>query len=168
MLWLMWSVFASMAAPVPARPSLQVVRFIGNRQVATAELQAAAHEIGPALSDDDGPERLVLAVTRVYFDNGYVTARVEEPMLARDGALVLHVSEGARFYVRAISFSGAWPRAADKLRRSLRTHAGEVFSRARVVADVERLSSAVGGAVTPLTRLDVERHTVDLELALSE
>jgi outer membrane protein assembly factor BamA len=166
MMWLVWSVFASMAAPVAARPSLQLVRFVGNHQVATAELQAAAQQIGAALSDDEGPERLVLAITRIYFDNGYVTARIDEPMLARDGALVIHVSEGARFYVRAISFSGAWPRAALQLRASLRTRAGEVFSRARVVADVERLASTVAGAVTPLTRLDVERHTVDLELAL--
>jgi hemolysin activation/secretion protein len=166
MLWMVWSVFASVSTVAQAGPALQVVRFDGNREVATATLQTAAQRVGPALSDDDGPERVALAVTEVYFDNGYVTARVEEPVRASDGALVVHVSEGARFYVRAISFSGGWPRAAAELRASLRTRAGDAFSRARVVADVERLASRVNGTVTPLTQLDVEHHAVDLELAL--
>ncbi len=166
MLWLVWSVFASASSVAQAGPVLQVVRFDGNRAVATATLQAVVERLGAAISDDEGPERLALAVTEVYFDAGYVTARVVEPVRASDGALVVHVDEGARYTVRAISFSGAWPRDAGELRGSLRTRAGDAFSRARLVADIKRLAATVHGAVTPLTRLDVEHHTVDLELAL--
>jgi hypothetical protein len=39
-----------------------------------------------------------------------------------------------------------------------------VFSRADVVADVKRLSALVrGGSVTPLSHVDVEHHTIDIE-----
>jgi hemolysin activation/secretion protein len=166
MLWLVWSVFASASPVVQAASPLQVVRFDGNHAVGTAALQAVVERLGPRLSDDEGPERLALAVTEVYYDNGYVTARIAEPVRASDGALVVHVEEGARFTVRAISFSGAWPRAATELRASLRTRAGDAFSRARLVADIRALAATVKGAVTPVTRLDVEHHTVDLELSL--
>jgi hypothetical protein len=166
MLWLVWSVFASAAPVVQAGPVVQVVRFDGNRAVATATLHALVERLGAALGDDEGPERLALAVTEVYFDAGYVTARVVEPRRASDGAWVVHIDEGARYTVRAISFSGAWPRDAAELRGSLRTHAGEAFNRARLVADIKRLAATVHGAVTPLTRLDIEHHTIDLELAL--
>jgi hemolysin activation/secretion protein len=151
---------------LPAEPSLQRVRFDGNREIATAELRAAAQRLGARLGDDDGPALLALAVTEVYFDNGYLTVGVAEPVRARDGALVVHVIEGARFRVRAIAFSGAWPRAGAELRASLRTRAGEIFSRARIMTDVASLAASVDGTVTPLTQIDVEHHLVDVELAL--
>jgi outer membrane protein assembly factor BamA len=167
MLWLMWTVFASLPMPAQAQPLVQTVRFDGNRKVATATLRAVAAKLGATIAGDDGPERLSVAVLTAYFDAGYVTARVDEPRLARDGTLVVHVSEGPRFFVRAISFSGAWPRATAELRAELGTHSGDAFNRARIAADVARLSSLVdGAAVAPITRLDVEHHTVDLELAL--
>ncbi|HEY2747621.1 MAG TPA: POTRA domain-containing protein [Polyangia bacterium] len=166
MSWLLWGVLASVAVTTQAGPALQAVRFEGNRAVATTALHAVVERLGPAISDDDGPERLALAVTALYFDNGYVAVRVAEPVRASDGALVVRVDEGARYTVRAISFSGAWPRETAALRGQLATRAGDTFSRARLVGDIRRLAATVRGAVTPLTRLDVEHHTIDLELSL--
>ena len=144
------------------------VRFDGNRAVPTAALQAAVAQLGAAISEPDGPERLAVVVTALYFDRGYIAVRVDEPTRASDGALVVRLSEGDRFAVHAISFSGAWPRAEDDLRAVMRTRAGAVFCRADVAADLRRLSALAGGAaVTPLTRIDVEHHTIDLEFAIS-
>lgn len=167
MVWMMWGALA-IAAATSGPPSQVIVRFDGNRALATAELQAAVQRLGSAISDADGPERLAVLVTALYFDRGYVAVRVDEPVRAGDGALVVRVSEGDRYSVRAISFSGAWPRAAADLRAGLRTRAGAVFCRADIAADIQQLSTLAGGAaVTPLTRIDVEHHTIDLEFAIS-
>ncbi|HXU74783.1 MAG TPA: POTRA domain-containing protein [Polyangia bacterium] len=167
MAWMIWGALA-VAAATSGPPALVVVRFDGNRAVSTAELQAEVKQLGPAISDADGLERLALRVTALYFDRGYLAVRVDDPIRAGDGALVVHVSEGDRYSVRAISFSGAWPRAEAALRATLRTRAGAVFCRADVAADLKKLSALAGGAaVTPLTRIDSAHHTIDLEFLIS-
>jgi outer membrane protein assembly factor BamA len=166
MAWLLWSALAIATATWGA-PAQRVIRFDGNRALPTAALADLAQRLGPTLDDDDGPERLALAMTALYFDRGYVMVRIDDPVRASDGALVFHVDEGEPFSVGTVTVSGTTPRRAARLRASLRTHAGDVFCRARVVADVAQLSAKTHLAVTPLTRLDVEHHIVNLELALT-
>jgi len=166
MAWLLWGALAIATATSSGAPAQVVVRFDGNRALPTAALQDLVHQLGPALSDDDGPERLALAVTALYFDHGYVMVRIDDPTRASDGALVMHVDEGEQFSIGKVVVSGTTPRRAERLRATLRTHAGDIFCRATVAADVHRLSARTHTAVTPLTRLDTEHHIVDLELAV--
>ena len=130
-----------------------LLHFEGNEQVPTAELEQALGRLG---SFDD--ETLRLAVMALYYDQGFVDVRVDLPMHAGD-TIVIPLHEGARYRLGQVKLAGAWPLGAAV---RLECHHGEVVSRARLVADFERLKALGGGTVTVTTNVDRAQHTLDV------
>ncbi len=159
-------VISSVASAAPSR-----LHFVGNREVTDAALGALV----PAdrkLTDQE-LERVSLKTSQLYWDLGYVDVKVQEtdgtcvigfltPDCKRSGAVTIRIDEGAKFSIGAVEFRG-FPTAVEDL---VKTRAGDVFSRTRLVQDRDRLQASFVGTVMPLTKLDRQLHTVTLRFEL--
>ncbi len=158
---------SSLANAAPSR-----AHFVGNRAVSTAALDAlvpADHE-----PTDQDLERVSLKTSSMYWDLGYVNVKVLETDgtcvvgfptsdCRRSGAVTFRIDEGAKFSIAAVEFRG-FPSAVDDLAR---IRVGDVFSRTAIVEDRERLEAAFGATVMPMTKMDSQRHTIDLMFELT-
>lgn len=122
-------------------------------------------------------ERDVLVLTSALFDRGLVTASFAAPKIVEspDGSkveILLQVTEGPVFKVRQVKFAGDLVApAATYLREAWKTKTGAVFSRTKVVEDVEsvkRFHVAKGSPadVDIETVLDPKSKSVDLTVRL--
>lgn len=111
-------------------------------------------------------------LTAWYYDNGYVTVRVDEPQVERqeDGLVVtVKIEEGPQFRVKTVDLSGEnLPADPRPLLAGLDTKAGEVFSAGGVRDDVQQLVTRLSddgyafAKVEPATEVDVDDKTVDI------
>jgi outer membrane protein insertion porin family len=111
-------------------------------------------------------------LTAWYYENGYVTVRVDEPRVERDedGLVVtVKISEGDPFAVGSVEIAdadGAAPIAPAP--EDLETKAGETFRAGALRDDVQRLVDRLSdegfafAEVDPETRIDVEGREVDV------
>jgi len=111
-------------------------------------------------------------LTAWYYENGYVTVRVDEPRIERDDdgiVVTVKIAEGEPFSVGTVEIAdaaGATPTtiAPD----DLETKTGERFRTGALREDVQRLVDRLSdegfafAEVEPDTRLDVESHKVDV------
>jgi outer membrane protein insertion porin family len=155
---------------------LGAARFEGAKKIAEAELTKVA-DLGAAY-DPARVERAALLVTRLYYDRGMVHARVKPAVLgkpAADGTVIptFEITEGDVFKVSGIKVANASKDDEKAFRKMLETKAKQVFSRGRVEDDVKRVReyySKKGRAVivTPVTKLDIPTHTIDLTLEITD
>ena len=111
-------------------------------------------------------------LTAFYYDNGYVTVRIDEPRIERKGdglEVTVKVDEGPQFAVGEVDIAGAnLPPDAAALRETLDTKPGETFSASALRDDVQRLTERLSddgyafAAVEPDTRVDPEQKVVDV------
>jgi outer membrane protein insertion porin family len=109
------------------------------------------------------------SVGRKYMDAGYIRVRVGDPDVKReeDGLrVVVPVTEGAQYTVGELAVAGD-DVDPEELRELVELAPGDVFSRSRLSADVERLESHYTdqgfyfAKVTPDTDVDAKALTVD-------
>lgn len=143
------------------------VTITGNQAVPTEELRAlitAKH--GEPLSDAE-LERDVLNLQALYLDRGFVTTTVEGPeVTVKDGALSLQVAvnEGPKFTIGSITVAGDLATTKAAYLKKITLKPGDVFSRSRLLADIERLRElhqaqhAEGMAIVPETKLSPDKH----------
>ncbi len=172
--------FRSAAGP---RYLVDTIEFTGARRMSAAQLVAGIQTHGGAVNAAGAPYREDLLaedlarVPYLYYDLGHIDVRVGPPQVVTDEALrrlrvVVPVIEGPVYRLRRVSLPG---RLAGERRRylaALGVHAGEPFSRARLVAGMERvqaLAHRLTGdtiALVPESKVDTERHLIDLDLEI--
>jgi outer membrane protein insertion porin family len=111
-------------------------------------------------------------LTAFYYDNGYVTVRIDEPQIERrDDELVvtIRIDEGARFDVGTVEVEGPnLPENIQDRTGELAMKSGEVFAAGAMRDDVQKLTEWLSedgyafAAVEPATNIDAEAKTVDI------
>jgi outer membrane protein insertion porin family len=111
-------------------------------------------------------------LTAWYYDNGYVTVRIDEPKIERreDGLVVVFkIDEGDQFKIGKVAIAGKdLPEAQEKVPANLATRTGEVFSASALRDDVQRLTEDLseGGFafanIDPATEVDPEEKVVNV------
>lgn len=129
-----------------------------------------------ATFSEDLLERAGLLVNAFYYDRGYLNVKVATPKRTRaaDGttAITFPITEGPIFKIGSVRVSKADPQMEKDFLTHLKFKSGEVFSRAKVVADLEafRARSRQSGKpveIEPRTDLDPKKGIVDLDFVLS-
>ena len=117
---------------------------------------------------------------RLYYrDRGWLDVMVEaaEPEFIKDGAqveLTIRVTEGPRYVLRDVSFSGLVAVPRDELLAEMRLKAGEPFSWSELQKDVRRLERTLAdkgfpnAVVDPQMKFALEGDAVDLAIDISE
>lgn len=114
-----------------------------------------------------------LLITDFYMNNGYINAKVGEPIIKlNDAKTALEVSigitEGDQYRFGEIGFKGELLESASELRKKLKSEPGQIFSRASLRTDIFALTDAYGDKgyafanVNPQTRSDSEKKVVDV------
>lgn len=125
---------------------------------------------------EDLLERAALLVNAFYYDRGYLMVKVEAPKRTRaaDGTttITFTITEGMAFKIGSIRVSKADPQTEKDFLGRLKFKSGEVFSRAKVVADLEAFRARTRQSGKPLdiepqTELDPKKGTVDLDFVVS-
>gem|GEM_PF-5981361 len=122
-------------------------------------------------------ERDVLAVTADLFDRGMITGAFSAPEIVEspDGSkvsILLNVTEGPVFKVRHVVIAGDLVAPQNEYLRTLwSTKAGAVFSRSRVLEDVEKVRSFHASRGTPCdvdidTSVDPKAQRVDVTVKI--
>ena len=109
-------------------------------------------------------------ISRKYMDEGFIRARIDDPEVTVDKkglTVTVSVNEGPQYKVGNVDVIGDESMDRDELWAYVELGEGNVFSRATLTADVERLRAHYAdrgffsAKVTPRTRVDDERRAVD-------
>jgi len=109
-------------------------------------------------------------IERTYMDEGFIRVRIGDPEVSYDeeGLRVeLKISEGPRYFVGEVDVIGDESMDRDELLQYVALAPGEIFGRATLTGDVERLRAHYAdrgyfsAKVSPRTRVDEETRTVD-------
>jgi len=169
-----------------SKVEIRDVTFIGNQHVTDKELSSIiATQKGGALSfltdsgifQEETFERDLLMITAYYYDRGFINVKLGTPQirLSRDKRymyLSIHIDEGPVFSIGKIDFKGDLIGEKQAYYDRLTVKQGEVFNRSKVGKDIVRLNDYYrdkGYAyvnVTPLTNIDLEKRTVDLQFEI--
>lgn len=115
-------------------------------------------------------------LTAFYYDNGYITVRVDEPKVERkeDGLYVtIKVAEGDQFKVGAIAFKGDVRDNLD-LKKGLDLETGDVFHSSKLREDILKLTDKYGDVgyafvnIEPETEIDQDKKTVDITYKIDQ
>jgi outer membrane protein insertion porin family len=120
-----------------------------------------------------------LRIQAMYFDNGFLTAKVGAPELdvsqdKRKVTVTVRVEEGVVYRVGKIRFSGDALAQGQPYGSAITTKSGDVFSRSKVLEDLARIREfhektgtwTPQFEVTPVTRLDTDKSLVDIDFQL--
>jgi outer membrane protein insertion porin family len=170
-----------------SKVEIRDIAFVGNEKIPDAELRGIiATNTGGALSfltdggifQEEVFERDLLMITAYYYDRGFINVKIGTPQiqLSRDKRymyLSIPIDEGPVFRIGKIDFNGdLLGKKADYYQR-LTVASGEMFNRSKVGNDINELTNFYkdkGYAyvnVTPLTRVDLEKKTVDLTFEIA-
>jgi outer membrane protein insertion porin family len=152
------------------------VTFDGNQAVPTSELaQAMATEPGlntpGGIYRDDALQLSVLKIQALYYDRGRLTTQVSDPRvdIGEDGIdIQIRIDEGPEYQLGKIRFDGDLVTTKRGYARLVHSKSGEVFSRAKLLEDIERIRQMheserhPDAVVEPQTNVDPEAHRVDL------
>jgi outer membrane protein insertion porin family len=111
-------------------------------------------------------------LTAYYYDHGYVTVKVDEPIVERkdDGLYItIKIAEGDQFKIGKVDIVGAdLPPDSIRLREGIETTTGEVFSASALREDSQKLTERLSedgyafATVEPQTAIDEQSKTVDI------
>ncbi len=109
-------------------------------------------------------------IQRLYMDNGYIRVQIGEPQVkvTDEGITVaVDISEGPQYHVGVVDVLGDDTMDRDQLVALIEQKSGDVFSRSKLTADVDRLRAFYGdrgfydAGVDPSTQVDPEKLSVD-------
>jgi len=141
----------------------------GNKKVKQADLVKA---IGALLTPSspfnaDAVDRAVLALTTYYYDNGFINVTIATPKpTGGPSPATFDIVEGDQFHVGKVEITGVPPEDAKKYLAMLAVKKGDIFSRSKIQAGLEKVQIAVAREVDPITHLDITKKTIDLEFAV--
>ena len=112
-------------------------------------------------------------LTAFYYDNGYVTVRIDEPQVERTekGLVVrIKIDEGQQFKIGEVTLTGpGLPTDVAPIRAKLQTQPDETFSASDLRDDVQKLTERLSddgyafATVEPATKIDPDRKVVDVD-----
>ncbi len=114
-------------------------------------------------------------ITAVYFDNGYLEAVVEPPVVEMkddDIFITYKISEGRQFRIGTVDVSGDLIVAKELLTEKLTAKSGDVFSRLNIITDIDNIVTDYNNEgyalvdVQPKTALDSEKLIVDIDYVI--
>jgi outer membrane protein insertion porin family len=172
--------FRAAAGP---RYLLDTIEFTGARRMSAAELAAGIQTHGGAVNAAGAPYREDLLaedlarIPTLYYDLGHIDVQVGPPRVAVDQArrrlrVVVPVREGAVYRLRRVSLPAQLSRQRRRYLAALGVRPGEPFSRARLVAGMERVQAlahrltGASVALVPETAIDADRHLIDIDFAI--
>ncbi|MBI4209624.1 MAG: outer membrane protein assembly factor BamA [Deltaproteobacteria bacterium] len=123
--------------------------------------------------DEDLLDRDRLALSSLYFDQGYIQHQINGPRVTlspdrRWVDIFFTIKEGEQFFVGDVQVQGDLLFTERELLSEIETKTSEVFSRSQLGEDIGRLTdryASLGFAftdVSPLTRVDEEKRRVDV------
>jgi outer membrane protein insertion porin family len=126
---------------------------------------------GAGLLNEDELSTDVERITAYYYDNGYLQARVDEPVIEREDDSLrvrIKVEEGAVFRVGALEFAGDVLLPEDELKARLLLREGDIFRASQLRESIFTLTEAYGDLghafadIVPDTRVVAERNEMDV------
>lgn len=145
------------------------VDFKGNAHAKSDELaKAIAGDIGKGTPfTSEHLEKAELELTAYYFDRGYVNVRVATPAPA--STIVFDIQEGDQFRVGKLSIKDAKPADEKKWLALLGVKKGDIFSRTAMTNAMKKLQDATKAQdITPVTKVDADKKTIDVEFDLAK
>lgn len=122
-------------------------------------------------------ERAALLANAFYYDRGFMTVRIDTPKKARgaDGvtAISFKIVEGPVFRIGALKAKGVDAATEKDVLSKFTSKPGEVFSRAKVVKDLDAIRALLkdrgkpNATVEPETDLDPKKGIVDITVGIS-
>jgi outer membrane protein insertion porin family len=140
------------------------------RQMTTSTENIISRFTGAGVLNEEALKTDTERLTAFYYDNGYITVRVDEPKVERkeDGLYVtIKVAEGEQFNVGKIAFSGD-VRDDLQLQKDLDLQSGETFRSSKLRQDILKLTDKYGDVgyafvnIEPDTEIDQEKKIVDI------
>jgi outer membrane protein insertion porin family len=164
---------------------IQHIEFEGNRAfsdrklkriITTKEEWILSRFTGAGVLNKEALKTDTERVTAYYYDNGYITVRVDEPEVERreDGLYVrIKIDEGEQYDVGDIRFAGDVRSDLD-LHEGLDLQTGEVFRSSKLRQDILKLTDRYGDLgyafvnIEPATSIDPEKKTVDIAYQIDQ
>ncbi len=146
------------------------------RQMTTSEENLISRFTGAGVLNEEALKTDTERLTAFYYDNGYITVRVDEPKVERkdDGLYVtIKVAEGEQFNVGTIGFSGD-VRNDLTLEKDLDLKSGETFRSSKLRQDILKLTDKYGDVgyafvnIEPDTEIDQDKKTVDITYKIDQ
>jgi len=115
-------------------------------------------------------------LTAYYYDNGYITVRIDEPKVERrdDGLYVtIKIAEGDQFTVGTIGFTGDVRNDLD-LDKDLDLKTGDTFRSGKLRQDILKLTDRYGDVgyafvnIEPDTEIDQDKKIVDIRYKIDQ
>jgi outer membrane protein insertion porin family len=146
------------------------------KQMATKEKWFLSRFTGSGILKQDVIKTDLERLLAFYYEHGYITVRVDEPVVSRDRAglrLTIKVAEGEQYRVGAVALAEEHAGIVDLqgLLGELDLKPGDVFSATALRRDVETVTDAFadGGyafaSVEPVTGIRSAERLVDIEFA---
>ncbi|MEO6028147.1 MAG: outer membrane protein assembly factor BamA [Candidatus Binatia bacterium] len=140
------------------------------RVMTTSEENLISRFTGAGVLNADALKTDTERLTAFYYDDGYITVRVDEPKVERrDNGLyvTIKVAEGDQFKVGAISFKGD-VRDDLELDKGLDLTTGDTFRSSKLRQDILKVTDKYGDVgyafvnIEPDTEIDQDRKVVDI------
>ncbi len=165
-----------------SKVSVKEIRFIGNERVPASDLREVMQtKEGGLLSFFSGEgtyreeifQRDLAVIQGIYYDRGFLNLKVDKPIVSISPDkkfifITLRVDEGEQFSIGKLEFAGDLLKPAEDLERMMTSSEGELFSRSKIGADINRLTDLYydeGYAyanVTPVSAVNADTRTIDL------
>jgi outer membrane protein insertion porin family len=159
------------------------IRFEGNEEFSDRKLRRAlatkqkwflSRFTGSGLLKTDVLNADIERISALYYDRGYITVRVDEPDVEREGdhlVVTFQIEEGDQFRVGELSIAGAEDFVVDlqAILDDLALKPGEVFSAGALRRDVEAVTDVFAdegfafASVEPGTRVREAERLVDIQ-----
>jgi outer membrane protein insertion porin family len=145
-----------LASTASASPQIE---FVGNKSIPTQTLRKEM-SVG---SFDEQLER----ITDYYRDHGFPTVELGVPVIERD-RVTIPVEEGEQYSVGNVSVTGTLVGDVGDHLKLVAVQAGDVFSRARIMAGTRALARRYAergypdAAILPITTLDLDSRLIAL------
>jgi outer membrane protein insertion porin family len=146
------------------------------RQMTTSEENLISRFTGAGVLNAEALKTDTERLTAYYYDDGYITVRVDEPKVERrdDGLYVtVKISEGDQFDVGAVDFAGDVRSDLD-LQKDLELKTGDTFRSSKLRQDILKLTDRYGDVgyafvnIEPETEIDQDKKTVDIRYKIDQ
>lgn len=146
------------------------------RQMTTSEENLISRFTGAGVLNAEALKTDTERLTAYYYDDGYITVRVDEPKVERrdDGLYVtVKISEGDQFDVGTVDFAGDVRTDLD-LQKDLDLKSGDTFRSSKLRQDILKLTDRYGDVgyafvnIEPETEIDQDKKTVDIRYKIDQ
>jgi outer membrane protein insertion porin family len=131
---------------------------------------------GRGVLDQDVLTNDLAVISSHYYDNGYITHKIDEPVILRrkDGIqIVVRIEEGDQFKVGKVEIGGDLIEKPESLLERVQMTSGQIFRGSRLREDIKVLSERYAdhgfafAQVDPVTELEPQEKKVDVAFVIN-